>query len=221
MTKRIARAAGHPPIEVEVGDVPPAITDGFVSWLERSMAAGTRFEIGQTILYGASFVKVAEGRDGRLALLGVEPGSMPWRWIGSIEQALRDTYVQRSMVESFGLLEQLDFPDVQAAAYCCARAGTAKESALLREAAAIEHESGWFVMCGDPDHDHSDPDELECVSLYEMTLRFPILTAFLGMPVESTIYFGEEGFVAAFHGERELEVIPGTLLAATRARRLS
>lgn len=221
MTRRTARAKDHPPIEFEVGDVPPALTDAFVQWLERSMQAGTRFEIGQTILYGASVLKLAEGRDGRLTLLGVEPGSMPWRWIPSIEQALRDTYVQRAMVESFGLLERLDFPDVQAAAYCCARAGKSAESALLREEPAIEHESGWFVMCGDRDHDHADPDELEICSLYEMTLRFPILNAFLAMPVESAIYFGKDGFVAAFLGDRELAVEPGSLLDATRSRRLS
>ena len=221
MTRRIARAKDHPPIEFEVGDVPPALTDAFVEWLERSMAAGTRFELGQTILYGASTVKVAEGRDGRRTLLGVEPGSMPWRWIPTIEQALRDTYVQRAMVESFGLLEKLDFPDIQAASYCCSRAASAKESALLREGAAIEHESGWFVMCGETDHDHGDPDELECISLYEMTLRFPILNAFLAMPVDSSIYFGKDGFLTAFLDEQELEVAPGSLLAATRARTLS
>lgn len=218
MTRRIARAKDHRPIELEVGDVPPALTDAFVDWLERSIAAGKRFEVGQTILYGASFVRIAEGRDGRLALEGVEPGSMPWRWIGSIEQALRDTYVQRSIVESFGLLDALDFPDVQAAAYACRRAGKVEETVLLRESPAIEHESGWFVMCGDPDHDHADPEELEIASLYEMTLRFPILGAFLAMPVGVAVHVGAEGYRAAVLDGRDLVVMPGSLLDAMRSR---
>lgn len=50
MTRRLACGSGQPPIEIEAGDLASSLSDGFVEWLDRSIAAGTRFAIGQMTL---------------------------------------------------------------------------------------------------------------------------------------------------------------------------
>jgi hypothetical protein len=183
MTTRCA-LHGHREFELDVGMLDETMTGGLVGYLERSVANGVRFEEGQSIQFGFQLLEVREAGP-NLTLHAPEPRS--------IEHAVVATLRQRFVVESFGLDDVMDFPNPRSTALACRRAGIAEETAVLRARVLGEGASGWMAVCADPDHDHTDPRELEWLPVQELTQRLPILHLFVAMPPGTAVTFGSDG----------------------------
>lgn len=61
-------------------------------------------------------------------------------------------------------------------------------------------DSGWFIGCTDPDHDHDDADTLGRVHLLHFVERFPRIFPYLALPTTSSL---------AFDGDKTIVYLPG------------
>ncbi len=58
-------------------------------------------------------------------------------------------------------------------------------------------DSGWFVGCGNPRHNHNDPDELSRLHLIHILTLDPRIIMYLAMPVDTRVVF-DHGQVLVF-----------------------
>jgi hypothetical protein len=213
-TKR-CRDHGHPEFELEVGDVADIFWEPLVSYLEESVANGTKFLPGQTVLFGFQILEVK--KDGEtLTLYAPKEGRMPIEYVPDIGPACLATVRQRYVADSFDVGDELDFPNPLRPTFICSRAGRADETAFIREEPGEDSETGWFAMCADDDHDHNDPKEIECISAWELACRLPPFNLFLGMPVGTMIVFGDDGVHAVLREGAPLLIVPGSFVDALR-----
>jgi hypothetical protein len=172
---------GHPELVFDIGDAPE--TDGrwLVEFLEEAVAEGERFAAGETVAIGWMVTRVADAGDGLLTLHEPDMESMPIVWIPSVRTTLMHLRVQRAIAESVGLEDELDFPTIRQSAVVC----TDVEDAIglvLSRAKPDGGDSGWFVGCNEPAHDHADPKNLDRTSLYQIALAAPASVGFLALP---------------------------------------
>lgn len=64
-------------------------------------------------------------------------------------------------------------------------------------------DSGWFVACTDPNHDHDNADTLGRVHLLHLVERFPGIFPYLALPVTSAVVFDGEQKVVYLPGAEE------------------
>lgn len=62
-------------------------------------------------------------------------------------------------------------------------------------------DSGWFISCADPDHDHENAESLGRVHLLHVVERFPRIFPYLALPVT---------FSLAFDGKKTIVYLPGS-----------
>lgn len=75
-------------------------------------------------------------------------------------------------------------------------------------------DSGWFIGCGDQEHDHDNPDEATLIHLFHLVERFPGLFPYVAMPVGTAVFFEESQAIVFRPDEQEGQVDPGSLLSA-------
>ena len=178
----VSCCTGHPDFELEVGELTDKFSQLLIEYLETAMGEGVQFQPGETILFGASLLRISSlDTNTGLTLLEPEPESMPIRWVRSIEQSTLKTLRQRYIAEDLDLLHRLDFPNPYKNVYFCDRA-RADQCTLVRGKKSTLDE-GWFITCSDESHDHSCPENLCAVSVYEMGVRFPLFNLFAPLPV--------------------------------------
>jgi hypothetical protein len=102
---------GHREITVQLVKPSPIpdVQRMLLGYFEAAVARGTRFLPGQTIQLGWAKLRLCERADGTL---GVEEReiSPDERWTESVDRALQDTWLQREINASVGLLDELRFP---------------------------------------------------------------------------------------------------------------
>lgn len=201
----------HPEFELEVGTTSSTFTDGLIDWIETTIQSGTKFEIGENVQYGSAILQVrARGRD--YALFEPQPGSMPIVWIDSVADSVMTTMRQRAIAESVGLEDDLDFPHPMRHGFVCTRAVRGVRVGLIRNE-PMERDTGWCVMCTKEGHDHTDPEQIEEMSLYELAVRIPEFRLFQGMPVKTAVLLGGGKPIQVFFDRKPLPIKPDSMLA--------
>ncbi len=138
----------------------------FISWLEDSVAQGTRYLAGQTCQVGWAVTEVRHCENGDLSLWEPNMQHMPIVWSECVSYTLAHMRLQKDVVDSILSAEDLSFPYMCESALICTRLGQS-EGLLLERSEPSGADSGWFCGCRDQDHDHDNPAELRRVSLYE------------------------------------------------------
>jgi hypothetical protein len=171
----------HPDFVLEIGEA--LDTDGrwLVEFLEEAVAEGERFAAGETVAIGWMVARVAEAPGGLLTLHEPDMTSMPIQWIPSVQTTLMHLRIQRAIAESVGLEDEMDFPTIRQSAVVCTDVEDAT-GLILSRAKPDGGDSGWFIGCTSPTHDHNDAKNLDRTSLYQLALAAPASIGFLSLP---------------------------------------
>jgi hypothetical protein len=207
------RQHGHLEISVECEDTAPFSSSlpWFLGWIESEVAGGRRFLPEQTVQVGWSVLEIRQRNDATLSLFEPDFQSIPVRFVDSVSNTLLHLFLQKSAAESLALTEELALPSLRDGALVCTEFGST-EGFIMSRLTPKAADSGWFLGCDSPTHDHTSPEVLRRVSLYEAVIRHDDRTLpFLGLPPDSFVGFG--GAVPYFsRGETELAILPGSYL---------
>jgi hypothetical protein len=180
----VGARSDHPEFTVRFAEQPLVSgAEAFVlDYLQDAMAGGTRFEPGQTIGVGSAALRVTARDDGTL---GLEEQLDPDRWAEQIDSTVRDTWSQKEVAASLGLVRQLRFPSKhqQASVAQCVTDHTPTKLVLHRRASDAPHSSGWMVSCGESHLHGTWVDH----TLFELARALPFAVQFLALPDKVTV----------------------------------
>ncbi|MEU2177956.1 hypothetical protein ABZ552_27390 [Nocardia sp. NPDC019219] len=172
---------GHPEFTVVFTEPQlPGMENWLLSYLESTVAAGTRYHPGETIRIGWNLVRVRGRDDGTL---GLAERTDTQTWAEQVDRTLRDVWYQREVAAGVGLTDRLDFPgeDQQAIVSSC---GLESPVLVLTRAATDDPEfSGWSVECFE-DHAHRSS---YYTTLLELATAMPFAVQFLALPATTTV----------------------------------
>lgn len=205
---------GHPEFRLTFDtNAVPADADvaWLIEWLESAVASGTRFVPGEMCQIGWGTTLVRAHESGDLSLWEPDMRSVPFEWVEFVSTTLAHLRLQKDVVESVLSANDLAFPSMRASAIVCTRLGP-NQDIVLERVEPSGADSGWFCGCREGDHDHNNPNELKCVSLYEAAVRAPQVVPYLALP--AGVLVGTSNRVPAiFHGSAPLAFARGSYLA--------
>jgi len=205
---------GHPEFVLTCSDECAFDVPWLVDLLERQVASGSTFREGQTLQLGWSVLRFEADPAGNLHLLELDLSGKPGKFDRSVTRTLLALRLQKSVLESLGIQDQLLFPSLLQTALRCRRFGKTSQPMLIRSEPTAE-DSGWFFGCREESHSHDDPNELEGGVLHELASEQPILIEYLAMPTGSMILLdARHRYLSACDGDDvEHKVLPGSYLA--------
>ncbi|MEW1739658.1 hypothetical protein AB0346_27290 [Nocardia beijingensis] len=172
---------GHPEFTVLCTEPRlPGMENWLLSYLESTVAAGTRYQPGETIRVGWNLVRVRGRADGTL---GLAERTDAQNWAEQVDRTLRDVWYQREVAAGVGLADHLDFPgeDQQAIVSSC---GLESPVLVLARTATDDPEfSGWSVECFE-DHAHRAS---YYTTLLELATAMPFAVQFFALPAATTV----------------------------------
>ncbi|MFI2282819.1 hypothetical protein [Nocardia beijingensis] len=172
---------GHPEFTVLCTEPRlPGMENWLLSYLESTVAAGTRYQPGETIRVGWNLVRVRGRADGTL---GLAERTDVQTWAEQVDRTLRDVWYQREVAAGVGLADRLDFPgeDQQAIVSSC---GLESPVLVLARTATDDPEfSGWSVECFE-DHAHRAS---YYTPLLELGTAMPFVVQFFALPAATTV----------------------------------
>jgi hypothetical protein len=201
----------HPEFSVNADPNLPEQLNSFLAWLENEVAVGKQFLPDQTVQVGWSMLKIFQREDGTLGLLEPDFKSLPTVFVDSIANTLLHMLQQKSVVESLGLEARLDIPLLTKSAVICNNFGKSTEIFLSRTS-SVGFDSGWFLGCFSPSHDHQSGENLGRISLYEAAVRLDErIVPYLGLPSGLEIVIGDSAPRFSFRG-KNVPVKPNSYL---------
>ncbi len=167
-----------------------------VNWLifalEEEVANGQRFQDGDMFQIGWMVAKVRTHKDNLLTLSEPDLKELPLHYVNSVTNCLMHLRWQKEILSSYGLHEPSIHPSVSQNVLICNHLADSSEFAMQR-LLAEDDDSGWQIVCTDPDHDHQDVTQLECLSLYELATSVQAKTIpFLALPEGSQLIINDK-----------------------------
>jgi hypothetical protein len=218
---------GHREFTIQLADPSPipdlhrVLSDFF----ENAVARGTKFLPGQTVQIGWSKLRLCDRSDGTIGVEEREPTPNE-TWVESVDRALKDLWLQREVVASVGLLDELAFPyqDEHVLVTDCMIDATAMIGIRLAKQDTPEGMSGWSFTCAE-DHDHGEKQVVPLLAVAAMT---PAVVQLFALPHDTVVLVAfrpkpnaPEGMLRiephVFRGGEELIPAPGSYLAALQA----
>lgn len=195
-------ALGHSEFTLTFRNDPPVpgLEKTLLGYFEASVAAGKIFKVGETVQLGWSTLRLTQRTDGTLGVL--EPDlAHELKWVEGVDQSLYETWRQKEVLDSLGLIDRADFPRQALHAVVCTQAFDTPTKMLGRTDAHGQTDSGWFVGCFDDDHDHQLEEALTVMPLVEIATRAPLLTQFFALPAGTDLVVGPSGVQVFIDGE--------------------
>jgi hypothetical protein len=139
-------------------------------------------QVGQTVQIGWMVTRIGQGPNSSTLVLQ-EPtwGTFPIEFSNGVTRTLRDLRLQKSIVESFPKVGDPVFPSLAESVIVCTeleRSGVG----IMERVAPVAPDSGWFIGCQDPRHEHSNPKCLRRESLYSAICACEAALPFLALP---------------------------------------
>jgi hypothetical protein len=189
-----------------------------LEWLGSEVANGRRFLPSETIQIGWTLTKFEPFEDGILKICEPDMKSFPVKFVDSVTHTLTHLRFQKMVAESIGVANELSFPALNQSAITC---NWFKEhiGIFMDRLKPKDSDSGWFIGCDDPNHDHQDQNNLQRKSLYELVVRHDRnIIPYLGLPAGISVHVRDS--VPSFHrGEKQLAILPNSYLAASLSRK--
>jgi hypothetical protein len=191
----------------------PGVETMLLRYFEEAAAAGTRFLAGETVRLGWSTLKLIARDDGTLGVQALDLEHLP-QWHESVSQTLLEAWRQNEVARSVGLAPV--FPSQLSTAIVCTQWKDTVEFALDRKPPQGDEDSGWFIGCTDPEHDHEAEQSLLVTQLINVAAWVPPLAQFLALPPGVEVLMRGPGRVMAkvWFGGKALTAADGSYLAA-------
>ena len=189
-----------------------------VSWLiasiEAEVANGHQFKEGDIFKIGWMMAKVQAHPDNLLTLSEPDLKEIPLKYVHSVTNCLIHLRWQKEILASYGLNGPSIHPSISQNVLICNQLYMASEFAMQRLLAEGD-DSGWQIVCVDPDHDHQDHTQLERITLYELASSIQAKTIpFLALPEGSQLIIsGSE--ICFLLNDEEQKIIEGSFLDIT------
>jgi hypothetical protein len=213
ITTTRCKAHNHPEFVLEAdSQVPDSHLIDLAQTMEEMVAAGSVFRPEQTFEVGWMTTQVARFDAARLTLLEPDMKAMPIRWVPGVTETLRHKMVHVFTLDSFSLRDEMTMASIRQAMIVCT--GYAVAEFFMARSEPRDRDSGWFVGCLDKDHDHNDPANLRCVSLYEAYLQQPGIQNFPLFPVGTMVVNDREKGLTVLKDDEPLRLVPGSFLDA-------
>jgi hypothetical protein len=189
-----------------------------LGWLESEAANGRRFLAGETIQIGWMVTKLETFEDGMLEICEPDMKAFPVKFVNSVTNTLIHLRFQKMVVESIGCEQEFCFPSLRQTAITCNSVG--KHAGIFMDRMSPrDNDSGWFIGCVDPNHNHQEPTNLARKSLYEIVVRYePIITSYLAIPPGISVYI-RDGIPVFHRGESKLAILSDSFLAASLSKK--
>lgn len=163
--------------------------------------SGQHIRPNETMRYGWSTLRFTKSTNEPLLI--IEELKDPFSAASSVYIAGADTAVsvlneQDAAVQRNGIERAAHHPHRSEIAVIC-RHVTPTSAVLVfdRIKTTRADDSGWFVGCGNPDHDHNDTRELARMHLIYLAEALPQIVTYLAMPEDSRVVF-ENGKAIVF-----------------------
>jgi hypothetical protein len=159
----------------------PGLERMLLGYFEGHVARGVRFGPAQNIDLGGSILRLFDRGDGTLGVRDVGPDGNVVE-PDSAHRSLMRTWLRQEVARSYGLSPE--FPAPSARALVCTATGDSRHALMLKRMNPSDaRDSGWYVGCTDPRHDHDNPANLLSTVVGTIPLHFPWLDQFLALPV--------------------------------------
>lgn len=205
----------HPEFVLDADEsvVPEIYLKEMAETIEKMVAGGSVFQPDQTFQVGWMITRVVAHGAAQFSLVEPDMKAFPIKWVPGITQTLRQKMLQVFMLDSVGLRHEMNIPSIRQSLTACSQYSSA-DVFMSRAEQTDEQDSGWFVGCLKEDHDHNDPENLLCVSLYEALLNQRRIEGFVMFPIGSTIVMDQAKGFSIHKDDKEVKIVPGTLLDA-------
>lgn len=170
-----------------------------VAFFERQIAAGTKFEPGAMLQIGWLILQIGTSDDGVLIVMEPDMKGSPVNFVDSVTQTLTHLRLQKSSLESFGLENLLSLPSLRQSCVVCNQLA-AGEKFTMERGGRGGNDSGWFIHCADPAHDHAKIENLKRVPLYDVGCELKRSLLFYGFPKGSVIQVQPTGTTVIWQG---------------------
>jgi hypothetical protein len=194
----------------------PGVPDVDVNWLSTYLKdaanSGQEFRSGETLQVGSMLTKFLDAGDKRLVIGEPDMQSMPIHFEPGVSRTLTVLRLQKDVAESLGLQDRIDFASITSGVLVCTELDAQNIGVMDRAATEDSRETGWFVGCRNPSHDHNVAENLQRISIYELMVRIPTATPFLALPVSSSIVFDGRRPAGIWCDGQQATVRPGSLL---------
>jgi hypothetical protein len=165
------------------------------------VASGRHIKSGETMRYGWSTLRFSPSSDG--TNLMVEELANPFSprsdtYVRGAATALAILLEQDATVRRNGVQTIAHHPHRSELAVIC-RYVTPQSDLMVfdRLKSTRQDDSGWFVGCGNPNHNHNDANELGKIHLVHLAEISPKIVAYLAMPEDTRVVF-DHGSVIVF-----------------------
>jgi hypothetical protein len=202
----------HPEFHLEADEaiVPDVYLRKLIETIEGMVAEGSVFKPGETFQIGWMITQVQPFDGSHLTLVEPDMKSFPIKWVPGVTHTLRQQMVQLFMLDSVSLREEMEIPTVLQSLVACTRYESSCFFMSMSES-SNPNDSGWFVGCRE-DHDHNNPKNLRCISVYEAFLHQPGIQGFMTFPRNSVIAVEPGKGITIFHNEEKLKIKKGSFL---------
>lgn len=202
----------HPELRFSVAStgVPAADVRWLLDYLERSVAAGTRYKPGETLKVGWMLLEIAAAPDGKLALSEPDMRAIPIVFTPFVDNTLTQLRAQRATVDSVLPAAAPVFPALHQTAIVHRHYKSAKRI-LLSRAAGKGNDSGWWLSDLDDAEGNRQPQNFLKMSLYQLAVDRPDLVKFFALPPDYQAVV--DGRVGVLHGGAALAFKPESFLA--------
>jgi len=189
-----------------------------LEWLECQVANGRRFLPSETIQIGWMLTKLEPFEDGILKICEPDMEAFPVNFVDSVTNTLTHLRLQKMVAESVGVVDELSCPPLIHSAITCNWFGE-HIGIFMDRFSSKDSDSGWFIGCDDPNHDHQNQNNLQRKSLYELVVRNERnILPYLALPAGISVHVRDG--VPSFHrGEKQLAILPNSYLAASLSRK--
>lgn len=174
------------------------------NFLESQVLSGVSFKAGETIQIGWMVLKIMKDDSSTLTLEEPNFREIPIVFDRSVNNTLAHLRTQKDIFESLGLPVELQFPSIVQSAIVCNKHEDSG-GFFMERARQGKNDSGWFIGCVDPHHNHNDTKCLKRVSLYEIACLREMIIPFLALPEETSIIYSPAHFEIKF---RKKSLVP-------------
>lgn len=182
--------------------------------IENMVAGGEVLKPGETFQFGWLTLEIRAFDAGRLTLFEPDLRAFPIEYTPGANAAIRHMMVQLFTLDSFGIERaRMLIPKMRETVMVCDRFADAPVFFMTRND-PINHtgDTGWYMGCMDPEHDHDTREHLECISLYEAVLKRSDIAQWIVLPTEAKVFLNRDDAPKVWLGDEKCVLQPGSFV---------